>query len=303
MKRALKVLVPLVILAETVLVLSGILDPGDALVGVAVLEALLVLFGVGGLLLVVRRYRKKRRSGIDPWMAFEDGLSLALPPAVARLAVKEPRLFVCLFRWAFRRVGLADGEFAYHRRSLLRALMPLVVVSAPVELVVVHVLAVAFSPWWWLKWALLIVGVYATFWLLGLYASLVALPHALEDEGLRLRYGLMAEGFISYGEIEAAETASRKAPDQGDGLFYAPGEDALYLAAGGKTDVTLRLRAPRSMRGLLKDTEPAYLVHLAVDEPDQFVRALCERIATAVPDTAAGRVESGPPLPSGRRTA
>jgi hypothetical protein len=282
-KRALKILVPLVVLAEVILVWSGAVDLDDAVLVVAGLEALVFLVGLGGLVLAARRYREERRAGMDAWRALEDGLSLVLSRAVARLAVKELRLFVCLFRWAFRRVSLGSDEFAYHKRSLLRAIIPLLVVSAPIELVVVHVLALAFSPWWWLKWALLVLGVYATLWLLGLYASLVALPHRLEEEGLRLRYGLLAEGFVPYQEIETASRKERRASNPGDGLSRVTGEEALYLATSGETDVALRLRAPRSMRGFLKETEPASLVCLAIDEPDRFVRELCRRIETSVP--------------------
>ena len=280
MKRALKVLVPLVVLAEAILVWSGIMDLGDAVLLVAGLEALLFVAGLGGLVLVVGRYRRGRRAGMDAWRALEDGLSLVLPRAVARLVVKEPRLLVCLLRWTIWRVRLTNEEFAYHKRSLLRAIVPLVVVSAPVELILVHVLALAFSPWWWLKWALLVLGAYATLWLLGLYASLVMLPHRLEEEGLRLRYGLLAEGFFPYQEIETASRKELAAPTSGDGLSRDSGGETIYLASGGKTDVSLRLRVPRSMSGFSKDTEPALRVCLAVDEPDGFVRELRLRIGT-----------------------
>jgi hypothetical protein len=293
MKRALKVLVPLVILAEVILVWSGVMDLGDAVLSVAGLEALLFVAGLGGLVLVVGRYRRDRRAGMDAWRALEEGLSLVLPRAVARVAVKEPRLFVCLFLWTFRRLRLTNEEFAYHKRSLLRAIVPLLVVSAPVELVLVHVLALAFSPWWWLKWALLLLGVYATLWLLGLYASLVTLPHRLEEEGLRLRYGLLAEGFFPYQEIETVSRRELEAPTSGDGLSRVSSEETLYLAAGGKTDVSLRLRAPRSMSGFSKDTEPAYLVCLAVDERDRFVRELRRRIETPFRDRTSVRGDRG----------
>jgi hypothetical protein len=282
MKRALKVLVPLVVLAEVFLVWSGVMDLGDAVLVVAGLEALLFLVGLGGLVVVVRRYRKEREAGLEPWRALEDGLSLVLPRTVARFVLHELRLLVSLFRWTFRRVRLADHEFAYHRRSLMRAIVPVVIVTSPVELLVVHLLAQALSPWAWLKWALLALGVYAILWLLGLYSSLVALPHRLEERGLRLRHGLFAEGFVPYEEIKTALRKERKAPNSGDGLSHGPGEDALYLSTGGKTDVALCLRAPRSMRGFLKETEPASRIHLALDEPDRFVRELCQRIETSV---------------------
>ncbi len=47
--------------------------------------------------------------------------------------------------------GLADNEFGYHKRSMLREIMPLLMVAAPMELVVVHLLAHTLSPWEWLK--------------------------------------------------------------------------------------------------------------------------------------------------------
>ena len=278
MKRVLKVLVPLVVLAEVVLVWSGVMDLGDAVILVAGLESLLFVAGLGGFVLVVGRYRRGRQAGMDAWKALEDSLSIVLPRAVARLIVKEPRLLVCLFRWTIWRVRLTDEEFAHHKRSLLRAILPLLVVSAPVELILVHVLALALSPWWWLKWVLLFLGAYATLWLLGLYASLVTLPHRLEEDGLRLRYGLLAEGFFPYQEIEATSRRELEAPTPGDGLSRDSGEETLYLASGGKTDVSLRLRVPRSMSGFTKDTEPALHVCLAVDEPDRFVRELRLRI-------------------------
>ena len=285
MRRALKWIVPLVVFVEVVLVWSGAMDLRDAVLVVAGLEALLFLIGLGGLALVVRRYRKERKAGLDPWRALEDGLSLVLPRTAARLIVKEPRLFACLLRWTFRRVRLAEGEFSYHRRSVLRALMPLLVVSAPMELLVVHVLALAFSPWGWLKWALLVLGVYATFWLLGLYASLVALPHRLEETGLRLRHGILAEGFVPYNEIDEVVQTARKAPVSEDGLSHASAEDALYLATDSKTDLTLRLKTLHSVTGFLKESDPACLLHLTADDPERFVRQIRQRIETKTPSS------------------
>lgn len=70
----------------------------------------------------------------------------------------------------------------------------------------------------------------------------------------------------------------RKAPSFGDGLEYAPEEDALYLAAGGKTDVTPHLQTPRTTNGFLKESEPARILHLAVGDSGRLARELSRRI-------------------------
>lgn len=51
------------VLTEAILVWSGVMDLGGAVLVVAGLEALLFLVGLGGLVLVVRRFRKERRAG------------------------------------------------------------------------------------------------------------------------------------------------------------------------------------------------------------------------------------------------
>lgn len=270
MKRVLKMIVPVVVLVEAVLVLSGRMELADAVLVVVGIEALLMVVGIGGVILLVKRYRQDRKAGLNILQALEDGLSIVLPSTVARLVTHEPRIFAALFRWSFRRVRLEEGEFSYHRRSLLRSLIPMMVFVVPVELFVVHLLAYIFSPWGWLTWALLILEIYAFFWLLGLYASLVTLPYRLEETGLRLRHGVFAEGFIPYSQIAEVARKEGKAPSSTDGLQHAADEDALYLATSGKTDVALELHTPATVRGFIKESAWASRICLAADEPDRL---------------------------------
>ena len=129
-----------------------------------------------------------------------------------------------------------------------------------------------------MKWAVFVLEIYAILWLLGLYASLVTLPHRLEEKGLRPRYGAFAGGFIPYEVIQDMARVVRKAPNSGDGLEYAPEEDALYLATGGKTDITLRLQTPRTINGFLKESASARILHLAADDPARLARELRRRM-------------------------
>lgn len=91
-----------------------------------------------------------------------------------------------------------------------------------------------------------------------------------------MRHGTFAEGFILYSDIACVERARRKAPNSGDGLTVT-GDEA-FLAIGGHTDLTLRLRAPRPLSGFLRSTKPVSMVHLAADEPERMLRELKERM-------------------------
>ncbi|HEX2728762.1 MAG TPA: hypothetical protein VHM16_03345 [Rubrobacteraceae bacterium] len=274
MKRTSKWALPILLLIEGGLIWSGRLDVNDAVIVVAVIEALLVVAVVGEVLLIARRYRRGRSEGLDFWMALEDGLAAIMPRQLARIAVMEPRLFTCLARWVLRRVRPAEDEFAYHKRSPLGYIVLMVLMTAPVEVLIVEILL----PWAWLRWTLLLLSVYASFWLLGFHASLATLPHRLENGGVRLRYGLFAGIFIPYAEISGVECAARKAPKPGDGLQTAPNGGTAYLAINGKTNFTLRLREPRRVRGFFKDTKPATIIHLSADDPERFLHTLRQAI-------------------------
>jgi hypothetical protein len=261
---------------------AGLFDARAAAIVLAGLEALVLVVAGRQVVLAVRGYRRDRAAGLDVWAALEDGLAVLLPRPLARLAALEPRLWYCLSRWLTRRGRRTDGlEFPYHRRSLIGAIVIVALLTAPVEILFFELVI----PWRWLRLVLLVSAVYAFVWLLGLYASLVVLPHRLESDALHLHYGALAEGRIPYTAIGAVERARRSAPGGRDGPRVADegGAPALYLAVGGRTDLTLRLREPRTFSGLRGPTLPVETVHLATDDPDRLLRALGERVFAASP--------------------
>ena len=278
MEKALKWLLPSLLLVEVTLVWLDLLSIRDAVLVVVAVEVSLLIVGGRQLLAAVRRYRTGRTAGLDTRRSVENGLTVFLPRLIARLVVNEIRIFLALARWFFPRTRLADDEFGYHKRSVLGVLVPLVIFAAPAELLFTHLLAHAFSPWAWVKWALLALGIYAVVWLLGLYASLLTLPHRVEKTGLRIRHGIFADGLIPYLEIEEAFRETRKSPGTRDGLQYAPDKDALCLATGGKTDLTLRLASPWTLESLFLASGPATTVYVAADAPASLVSNLRQRI-------------------------
>ena len=287
MKRGRWWLVLIVVLVSLRLALgrAGLFDARVATIVLIGLEALVLAVAGRQVVLAVRGYRRDRTAGLDVWAALEDGLAVLLPRPLARLAALEPRLWYCLGRWLARRGRrTAEAEFPYHRRSLVGAILIVALLTAPVEILFFELVI----PWPWLRLLLLVAAIYSFVWLLGFYASLVVLPHRLEPGALHLRYGALAEGRIPYAAIAAAERARRSAPGGRDGARVADegGARALYLAVGGRTDLTLRLREPQTFCGLRGPTPPVETVHLATDDPDRLLRALAERVGAPSPADA-----------------
>lgn len=270
MERASKWMMLVLIVAEILLIRAGLLDMTSAVGIVVGIEALLFLLVSRQVILAVRRYRHDRAATLDLWAALEDGLAVLLPRTLARVVALEPRLWVCLGKWVLRRNHLAEGEFHYHKQSPVGPLLLVVLFTAPVEVLLFELLI----PWAWLRWLLFIGVVYMLFWAFGFYASLVVLPHHLEPGGIRLRYGALAEGWIPYPDIASVERERRRSPGGGDGLRLQREQNAAYLVVGGRTDVTLRLRTPRVLYGMLGPTAPVTTVYVAVDNPDHLVREL-----------------------------
>ncbi|MGF1473879.1 MAG: hypothetical protein ACFB50_19330 [Rubrobacteraceae bacterium] len=272
MKRLLKWLLPVLIVAEVTLVRLDLLDLRDAMFILIVVEILLLIVGGKQVLRAVREYRRNRDSGFDGWRALEGGLTILLPQLAARLIVSELRTFYCLFKWALRRTRLRKEEFSYHKRSTLDMLVLMIVLVTPVEVLVIELLLQAFLPLIWLRVLVVFLEICFLFWIVGFYASRVVLPHRLGATGLRLHHGIFAEGFIPYTEIQSTKQVRRKAPEWGDGLRTT--EDGAYLAIGGSTNVKLELGTSHVLRGFFRATVPVDTVYLAVDEPKVFVQTL-----------------------------
>ena len=285
MRRLPKWLLPVLILAEVELMRMGLLEFREAILILVTVEVLLMVVGGNQVLSAIREYRRNRAAGFDGWRALEGGVAMLLPRLAARLIVSEVRIFHCLVRWALRRTKPGEKEFSYHKRSALGMFVVLVVFVSPVEVLMIEVLLLAFLPLLWLRILVLLLGAYAIFWVLGFYASRIALPHRLDSSGLRLHYGIFATGFVPYNEIRLVKPDRRKAPDWGDGL-RVDGEKA-YLAIAGYTNVTLELHSSHSLQGFLRPTKPVNTVYLAVDHPKSFV----EELRNGLPGPISGEKE------------
>ncbi|MDO8672143.1 MAG: hypothetical protein Q7O66_12050, partial [Dehalococcoidia bacterium] len=207
----------------------------------------------------------------------------------------EPKLWFCLATYLLRHHRPGPNDFSYRKRSMVGPLLLVVAFTTPVELLLVEMLV----PWLWLRWVLLVLAVYALVWAFGFYASLIVLPHRLEAAGVRLHYGIFADGLVPYGEIVQIVRESRRAHGIGDGFRSVRKENAAYLAVGGRTDVTMHLRSGCSLNGLLSPTPIFATLHVAVDEPERLARELdLRRNSVSTEQSAMSRGRGDSPCPS-----
>lgn len=282
----------LLILLEVALVQSGWLSVREAVTIVVAIEGLLTVAAGIQAIQAIRRFRRQRAAG-QRWLdAFEVALAVTMPQRLARLLTLELRLWLCLIRWLARRSRPDTYAFTYRTRSNLGALVVLGLVTSPAEILLFELLI----PWPWLRWTLLVLSIYALFWVLGLYASLVVLPHAVTDEGLWLRYGLLNEVFIPFAAIAVVQVAPRTAPNHHDGLSVDRAERTAFLAVGGRTDVTIVLRQPHAFRTAFGYSAPVETIHVAVDHPQRLVNVLQARLTDEPPGSAARVMLDASPL-------
>lgn len=276
MDRFFKVALPLVLLVDIALAVSGVLDPGLALIVGLSLEAVALAFGARQVVAMVLHYRRGRAAGLDVEAALEDGLAVILPRPAARVLALEPRIFIHLWDRLFRRRPLATNEFAYHKRSPVGPLLGLVLFTTPIEVFLFELLI----PWAWLRVLLAVLAVYGLVWIAGYASSLQTLPHRVGAEELRLHYGLLGRVTIPYGAIEAVGLAPIKMlGNRSEGVYVLKDKEVGYFAVGGKADVVLYLRTPVPIERAVSASPPVRTLYVAVDDPAGFVGAVRERLA------------------------
>lgn len=276
MKRLGKWLLPCLILLNIVLVRANVFAMRDAIILTVALEGLLWLVGARHAFVALRRYRHERNAEQEASAAFASALGTFLPERIAHLFALEVRLWITIARWIMRRGPRGPAVFHYHRRSSFGLLALFVVATTPLELLLWELLI----PWDWLRVALFVLGIYGLIWVVGLYASFRIIPHQLAERGLWLHYGLLGSAHLPYDAIGRITADRRSAPKYNDGVQIVQepageqGTRVAFIGIGGRTDVTITLNRPVVIERLFGASAPVMTIHLAADEPTDFVAAV-----------------------------
>jgi len=245
--------------------------------GMVVRAATVLLLEVGLLWLAWRAWRDRRSALVEtpeeslPERRLAHRLQSFLGPRASRLIALELVVLggACQALLGRGRGPVDADSFSYHRESFLGSLLLALPVMAVGDLLLLDLFLRHTTPW--IRWGVHALDLYGMLWVLGLWQSMRARPHRLNDEALWVHRGVLGSLWIPralLGEL-------RPIP-----VFDDPSEqkaflgDAAALAVSGGTEFLLDLTEPLRPTGFLGQGRPRSRVRLSVDDPEAFRRAL-----------------------------
>lgn len=268
--RVLKWVTAAVIAVEVLLVATGVLDLGDAVVIAVGLEALCGLLTLALAVAARAAYRQLRRDGVRRWEAFLQAAGTVLPgPAVSLLRHEVGGVMSTGLLLRGRR-DVPAGATVIRYGSAHKAFLIVMMVLGPVEILLAELLV----PWAWLRVTLLVLAVYGVLWLFGLYAGIHTRPHYADDVHLVVRMGHLAAVTVDLRCVRAVRLEPhgryKGLVSVRDGVVAVPGMSGTAVTVDLTPDATVQVRG----RGAV----PAGEVRFDADDPRAARESISERL-------------------------
>lgn len=169
-------------------------------------ELSILTFGVIKIRKAVRIYKEKRKVADDFYTALKAACQAMFPKPASMIFLTEiSMIYYALFAW--KKPQPKENEFTVHRNSGAQALFAALILILVVETFVLHILLMDWSPL--LANILSILSIYTIIQIFGWLKSISRRFIILNEEGIQLSYGIMADAFVSYHEIDFVEVTSK----------------------------------------------------------------------------------------------
>ncbi len=187
-----------------------------------------------------------------------------------RFVVLEIQLYAALGRWLARRPHVPDGAVAWGYSRMVTPVLWLWIFGSACEVPLVHVLV----PWHGVRIVLLVLGIWGVVWMIGLLASLRVYPHLVDDDGLTIRYGKLAQLRVRWADVASVRADDRDVDGFARVLRTREGDAGteVMVTVNDRVNVILRLAAPLRVPTSKGDVD-AVALGIWVDEPRDFVTA------------------------------
>ncbi|MBK6263746.1 hypothetical protein JKA74_01760 [Marivirga sp. S37H4] len=162
----------------------------------------------------VKAFRSQKETTPDFFTALKDSCYELLPRgAVMPFATEVAVMYYGFISW--RKRILKPNEFTHHKNSGAIALLAVFILIVLVETFVIHLLLVRWSNI--VAWIFTGLSLYTAMQVWGIIKSIPKRPYVLENNQLKLRYGILNETTIDLKNIESIEAFS-KSIEKEDGI-------------------------------------------------------------------------------------
>jgi len=187
---------------------------------------------------------------------------------VSPFATEVAIIYYGFFNW--RKVNYEQNQFTYHKRSGSGALFAILIMIVVIETFAVHILLV--------KWSIIaaniltFLSIYTILQLFGFSRSLKHRPIIVNDEHLKLRYGILNETEINLSDIEEIALSRQSITDD---------TDAIKLSQLGELEshnIIITVKSEHQMQALYGFKKSYKKIAFHVDEKEKFKLYLEEAV-------------------------
>jgi len=149
-----------------------------------------------------KQYKLEKNESLDFYSAIKIACANALPgPAAKAFATEISMIYYAIINWKTSK--LKDNEFSYHRKNGTAPLLNILIFVIAIEMFGFHILI---SNWSVIAaWILTGLSFYSGLQILAISKSLSKRPIRIEENLLKVRYGIFSEAIIPFTAIEEIE--------------------------------------------------------------------------------------------------
>jgi len=163
-----------------------------------------------------------------------------------------------------RRPSVPAGATGFRYDASFRATLITFLFVSGVEVVAVDLVT---HRWPWVRFPLLVLGVWGVLFMLGMLLGYVSRPHAVGPAGIRLRSGGEVDLDLPWEVVRSVTPRRRRVPDAPAFCLSGPPEEqTLHHVVEERTDSEIALERPVTFE-LPEGPVTVTRVHLAVDDP------------------------------------
>lgn len=193
-------------------------------------------------------------------------------PSWLRTATElESGAWKSLYAWLTRRPRVPVDATAFPYVSALSAVLWVFILLSAVEIPIFDLLL---HPWPWVRFPVLVLGIWGLTFMIGFAVSMIVNPHAVGPDGIRIRHSANIDVHVPWSGIRTVTTRQHSLESSKAVQVHG---DVLSICIISETNVEVRLERPLTIP-LPSGDVVATTIRFRADDPVALVRAAHEHL-------------------------